>query len=108
MLQRGQFLASDAGSGWIVDDGTLDVFVVVAPQGVPVGRLTPLVTVEPGSAMIGTPRTARGYTMLCRLSPGCHVHQFSLESLQRETQELPERHKEVTDGSIAGYRAYST
>jgi NHLM bacteriocin system ABC transporter ATP-binding protein len=95
--ERGQFLATDPTSGWLVDDGTLDVFVVEAPEGVPVGRWTPLLSVEPGSALTGAPPTARGHVMLCRLSPGCKVRQVKLEDVQREARELPERNAEVSE-----------
>ena len=91
----GQFLATDPESGWIVDDGLLDVFVVRAPGGVPLGRWTPLVTIEPGSAITGTPSSSRGYALLCRLSPGCRVRQIRLADVQVETQERPKRHAEV-------------
>ena len=95
-LEQGQFLATDHKCGWVVDDGTLDVFVVQAPDGVAVGRWTPLTTVEPGSAMTGSPCGPRGHAMLCRLSPGCRVRQVSLEDVQRDTEMGRERHAEVT------------
>jgi NHLM bacteriocin system ABC transporter ATP-binding protein len=95
-LEQGQFLATDYTSGWVVDNGTLDVFVVQAPDGVAIGRWTPLTTIEPGSAITGSPSGPRGHAMLCRLSPGCRVRQVSLEDVQRETELDRERHAEVT------------
>lgn len=97
VLERGQFLATDPASGWMVDDGKLDVFVVEAPDGVPVGRWTPLLSLEPGSVLTGAPPTARGHAMLCRLTPDCKVRQVRLEDVQREAQEVPERHAEVCE-----------
>jgi NHLM bacteriocin system ABC transporter ATP-binding protein len=97
VLERGQFMATDPASGWFVDDGTLDVFVVEAPEGVPVGRWTPLMTVEPGSVVTGARPTARGHAMLCRLSPGCKVRQVKLEDVQREAQAIPERRAEIAE-----------
>jgi NHLM bacteriocin system ABC transporter ATP-binding protein len=97
VLERGQFMATDAGFGWLVDDGSLDVFVVEAPEGVPVGRWTPLLSVQPGSIVTGAPPTARGHSMLCRLSPGCKVRRVKLDELQREVQGLPARQAEMSE-----------
>ncbi len=97
VLERGQFLAADPSNGWLVDDGTLDVFVVEAPEGVPVGRWTPLVSVAPGSIVTGAPATGRGHVMLCRLAPGCKVSQVKLDELQRALQEQPARQAEMSE-----------
>ncbi len=103
-MERGQFLATDPGVAFVVDDGGLDVFVVEAPDGVPIGRWTPLLSLEPGSAIIGTPPTARGHSLLCRLAPGCRVHKSNIEDVQRDVKESPERFAEVArriDVSVA-------
>jgi NHLM bacteriocin system ABC transporter ATP-binding protein len=97
VLERGQFMAIDPSSGWLVDDGSLDVFVVVAPEGVPVGRWTPLLSVQPGSIVTGALPTARGHAMLCRLSPGCKVRQIKLDELQRQVQGTPARQAQMSE-----------
>ena len=97
-LEQGTFLATDRDSAWLVDGGQLDVFVVNAPEGEPVGRWTPLVTAEPGSIVTGTPigTSTRGYALLCRLNPGCRVRQVPLEELQREALASPELFAELS------------
>ena len=96
-IEQGSFLASDPGILWIVDGGTLDVFVVRTEAGAPVGRWTPLVTVEPGSALTGAAPSGRGYVMLCRLSPGCSVRRVTVENAQREIHESPEQLADISE-----------
>jgi NHLM bacteriocin system ABC transporter ATP-binding protein len=95
VLEQGSFMATDPGSGWVVDGGSLDVFVTQTLDGVPVGRWTPLTTIETGSALVGAPATARGFVLLCRLAPGCRVRQVSLETVQGEVEESADRRAEV-------------
>ena len=94
-LLEGHFMATDPSRAWIIDEGTVDVFVVVAPDGVPVGRWTPLATVRPGSALPGTPSSPRGHALLLRLAPGSRVTEVSLEEIHRDARALEERHDDL-------------
>jgi NHLM bacteriocin system ABC transporter ATP-binding protein len=98
-LEQGVFLADDRKSGWIVEEGALDVFVVNAPDGVPTGRWTSLATARSGSIVTGTPSgsSTRDHAILCRLSPGCRVRRVSLDDQLHEAQSAPERTVELAE-----------